>query len=117
MQSDQQFWERLFPMPATDRVTLPVTMRLLQKNGCPFLLLPKGRQATAATFCLYPAQTTKARLVRNWLQRLSLIGLPLGRPVELRLSKEGFVEFLANLTQVQDGDMPQFGILAGNPAS
>lgn len=118
MKSDQQFWECLFPAPGVNSTHPLVSMRSLPKNGRPLLLLPKEKSAAAGTFSLYPAQTPKARLVRNGLQRLAKLGLPIGRPVELRISKaDGFAGFLSNLAQVPGNEVPKFGVLAGNPAS
>ena len=118
MHPDQPFWHALFPADENAAAAGSVQMRLLKKKGRPLLLLPNDRHAAAATFALYPAQTAKARLIRNGLRRMAGLGFTVGDRVELKLSKsDGFVNYLSGLVQASGDEAPTLGILAGNPAS
>lgn len=94
-------------------------MRVLRKQGRPFLLLPAQRGPAAAALGLYPAQTAQARAARALLRGLLRAGLPAGtEAVSLTISpSDPFVRFLGSLTGVAQSELPAFGVLAGNPAS
>src|SRR5437764_1236389 len=109
------FWSALFGAEGVSAVR--VEMRQLKKHGRPFLLLPKGNAPAAITLGLYPAQTFRARGLKTLLRFLAGSGLPVGTErVSLSVSTENaFLKFLAAQAG-SAGDIPAFGILAGNPA-
>ena len=113
------FWEALFPEPAEPGQCAWVEMRLLHKDGRPFLLLPGQSRPAAATLELYPAQTSRARAARTLLRWLLRASLPLGTAkVALAVSSADlFVKFLAARAGAPTLGVPTLGILAGNPAS
>lgn len=90
-----------------------------KKGGRPFLLLPLQARAAAAALALYPAQTARARAARACLRWLVGASLPLGAE---RISfgvapDEPFLRFLSSLAGSSPNEIPELGILAGNPAS
>lgn len=113
------FWEALFPAPAEPGQCVRVQMRLLRRNGRPFLLLPGQAQPAAATLDLYPAQTGRARVARTLLRGFLRASLPLGtESVSVAASAtDSFVHFLSSLAGTPTTGLPTLGILAGNPAS
>jgi len=113
------FWEALFPAPAEAGQCVRVEMRLLRKNGRPFLLLPGRPRLAAATLDLYPAQTGRARAARSLLRWFLRASLPLGaeRVSVAASATDSFVHFLSSLAGTPTNGLPALGILAGNPAS
>jgi hypothetical protein len=109
------FWNTLFSSGEGNRTNLE--LRQLRKGGRPFLLLPIQSTAAATTLELYPAQTASARTLKSLLRFLIRIGLSIGTErVSLPLSPQnGFVKFLTAQCS-SPGQLPQFGVLAGNPA-
>ena len=89
--------------------------RVLRKRGEPLLVVPQSGKAAAASLALYPAQTVKARLVRNVLRAALKLNLPLPlERAEVRIdSAAPFSSFLVE--QGKTGQFPQMGIFAGNP--
>ena len=89
--------------------------RVLRKQGEPLLLIPSAGAAAARTLALYPAQTAKARLLKNilrWSLKLNL-PVPLERaevPVD---AAAPFARFLA--AEAGTKTFPQTGVFAGNP--
>ncbi len=94
-------------------------MRLVRKNGRPFLLLPQNARLAAATLALYPAQSLRARIARQGLRIALAAGLS-ARTERLSLpvsSASLFVRFLTISSGGPDTSIPTFGVLAGNPAA
>ena len=111
------FWQRLFgEVPESG---LAVRMRSLKKGSRPFLLLPQDGGLASQCLALYPAQTRKARIAKALVRVLLKASLPLGmEPVNLTLSPTSdFVRFLGSNASGAPGTIPQFGVLAGNPAN
>ena len=112
-----EIWNSLFAaktLPIDDHVDLKV----VSKNGHPFLLLPKSGSAASACLSLYPAQTPKARLARAALRSTLKLSLPMGLPsITLPFHTENaFVRFLGSIVEASDSPIKErFGILAGNP--
>jgi hypothetical protein len=119
MVTPRNFWEALFTDPAGPKPGLHVQMRLLRKDGRPFLLFPRPALAAAATMDLYPAQTGRARAARMILRRLLRASLPFGtEKVSFQVSTEDlFARFLSSLAGRPEPGPPTLGILAGNPGS
>ena len=119
MPTPQNFWEDLFAAPAAQGQGARVEVRLLNKRGRPFLLLPVHPRLAAATMDLYPAQSGRARAARTVLRGLLRASLPLGTErVSVAISPaDPFVRFLASLAGEPVPELPGLGILAGNPAS
>ncbi|MGA2865996.1 MAG: hypothetical protein ABSF95_16100 [Verrucomicrobiota bacterium] len=117
MAGAEGFWNELFG--AGGGPGAAVHLRLLRKQGQPFLALPAGGRAAAAALGLYPAQTGRARAARAVLRWLLLAGAAVGtESISLRVSPgDPFAEFLCSLAGAGRGAVPGFGILAGNPAS
>src|ERR1051325_3100538 len=106
------FWNTLFSSGG-----IRIEFRQLRKGGRPFLLLPRRSAAAETTLELYPAQTSRARVAKSLLRMVIKAGLSLGteRTALSVSSEDDFLEFLA----VQAGTshkIPDFGVLAGNPA-
>lgn len=108
-------WNALFSFSESNRMTLE--FRELRKGGRPFLLLPRQIKPAAVTLDLYPAQSFRARAAKFLLRLFVKTGFPIGfgRTSLSVASDDEFLKFLS----VQSGttsQIPEFGILAGNPA-
>ena len=109
----QSGWQDLF------RTNFPggsvVGWRVLRKQGEPLLVIPESGKAAAASLALYPAQTAKARLVRNILRGALKLNLPLPlERAEVRIDfASPFARFLTG--QGRTAQFPRLGIFAGNP--
>lgn len=110
-------WDSLFVAPGAPENSLLRCGTVVRKQGRPLLFLPKPSGAAAATLSLYPAQTAKARFARGLLRVVLRLGLPFGtEPVRLPFSPtDPFVAFLRQCGGISA--IPEFGILAGNPAT
>src|SRR6266481_2509998 len=110
-----ELWQNL--LGSDDRAGIPVTMRQLKKRGRPLLLLPSNRRAAAITLGLYPSQTPLARAAKSLLRFIIRVGFPYHSDrASLSISAENeFIKFLASQAG-SPGCIPQFGVLAGNPA-
>ena len=109
------FWNALFSPTGANRYE--IELRQLSKHGRPFLLLPRRSGAAATTLELYPAQSARAKIAKSLLRAVIKAGLPFGleRTILSVSSEDDFLRFL----KIQAGNsdtIPQFGILAGNPA-
>lgn len=109
------FWKELFS--SREGKASLIELRQLKKRGRPLLLLPRQNTAAAVALGLYPAQTSRARALKSLLRLLASTGLPFGAErVSLSISAGNpFAKFLAAQSGWDCG-IPQFGILAGNPA-
>lgn len=109
----QPGWQDLFsPSPVAGTV---VRWRVLRKRGEPMLVVPASGRAAAASLALYPAQTAKARRVRNLLRAAFKLNLPL--PLERAEARIDFAASFARFLTEQGraGQFPRMGIFAGNP--
>jgi hypothetical protein len=108
-------WQNL--LGADDCAGIRTTTRQLKKQGRPFLLLPTQKTTAAVTVGLYPAQTRLARAAKSLLRLFAKAGLPLRTDRVSLLIAPGneFVKFLGSQSGSPER-IPQFGILAGNPA-
>jgi len=108
-------------------------MRLVRKQGQPFLLLPIQSRAAALALDLYPAQTPRARIARTLLRLCLKCGLRAGtekvqlivRPAS-PLAQFLFSTLAGSFEPVRPvlptrgalfAALPIFGLLAGNAAS
>jgi hypothetical protein len=117
MAEAQDFWTPL--LGAGEKPGVPLLMRMLRKQGRPFLLLPLDPRPALATLSLYPAQTPRARLARKilgWLLRFR-IGLGTSAVSISVRHEDPFITFLASLAGPARGGIPTCGILAGNPGN
>ncbi len=117
-----EIWNTLFAAdvrsPGFSGTIEPLNMRVVRKNGHPFLLLPRNARAASACLNLYAAQTPKAKTARVALKSALTMHMPMGLarislPVQ---AGNAFLGFLESLTGA--GDVPvaeRIGILAGNP--
>ena len=119
MNAPSTFWQLLFAPEASSGPPVTIAMQLLLKRGQPLLLLPRTPRLAKIGLELYPAQTSRSRLVRCLAAWALAARLPVGiKLVEVKLSPEdAFVRWLANRAQVALGGIPQFAVLAGNPNS
>lgn len=108
-------WRSLFSETAPTAARRDV--RVIQKGGHDFLVLPQSGNLAAKTLSLYPAQTPRARFAKRLLKTALRLGLPLPfQRVRLDISPEDeFLRFLSGLPDGRAGEVPDFGILAGNP--
>lgn len=108
-------WQDLF-VDRGPAFSEPLRLRMLHKDGQPFLLLPTQGSLAARALDLYPAQTAKARLAKTVL-RLALtaqLPLPLAK-VSLRVSAEdNFAAYLRRRAGGSANPLPPVAILAGN---
>ena len=119
MADSQDFWTPLLGATPGQTGSVPLSLRVLRKQGRPFLTLPLPSRPALVALGLYPAQTGRARLARNLLGWLLRFGLPLGTStVSVSVAPaDPFVSFLASLTKPAPEAVPTFGILAGNPGN
>lgn len=94
-------------------------LRVVYKSGQPLLALPRSTPAALACLSLYPAQTARARLARGLLKFLLHSRLSVGmKQTRLEISRRAaFTRFLFNVAGEAGEQLPEFGILAGNPRS
>jgi hypothetical protein len=88
---------------------------VLSRHGEEFLFLPNNRSAALHALQLYPAQTTKARGARAFIQALIRLGLltPLSKRSLPLATKSPFAAFLQSLARTST--LPDFAVLVGNP--
>ena len=117
MSDAQDFWTPL--LGAGEGPGVSLVMRMLRKQGRPFLVLPLESGPALTTLSLYPAQTPRARAARALLGRFLQIGIPVGtRAIEVIVApQDPFVAFLTSLAAPAADGLPTCGILAGNPGS
>ena len=110
------FWDELFASGGGENHQ-QAEMRLLRKHGRPLLLIPAKPRLAIQCLALYPAQTSQARLAKGILRRLWQFGLFIKtEPVQLKISENvPLVRFLSSIGPDTSGQLPAFGILAGNP--
>jgi hypothetical protein len=95
-----------------------LVMKVVRRNGHPFLLLPGRAHAASACLSLYAAQTFKGRAARLALKCVLKLGLPIGLgTISLPFEVENdFLRFLGSLAAVSDVPIEErLGVLAGNP--
>jgi hypothetical protein len=109
----QPGWQDLFHTNSPTGTV--VRWRVLRRRGEPLLVLPESNGAAAQSLTLYPAQTMKARLVRNVLRAALRLNLPLPLVrAEVRVDAAApFAMFLSAQAGVKH--FPACGILCGNP--
>jgi hypothetical protein len=115
--SDQNpaVWQDLFFAGDQSGPQTLIKVRIIQRSGQPFLVLPAHSQLASQALALYPAQTFLARLARFSLGLALNFKLPLAKPaLSLQINCEE--PFAAFLTQIVGGPpFPRFAILTGNP--
>ncbi len=111
------FWNELFGPGGEEGAT--VRLRVLRKQGRPFLALPPRGRAAVAALSLYPAQTGRARAAKTLLGWLLRAGAGVGtEKVLLTIPRaDPFLEFLCSLTGAGRSGVPGLAVLAGNPGS
>ena len=117
-------WQQFFTPPADGSATASVPMRLLRRNGNPFLLLPPDARLAVRSLALYAAQTQAARSAKALLR----FGLRLGFSAVLEKTAlniapgDAFANYLVQV--VGQASRPAlrerlalgpFATLAGNP--
>lgn len=108
-------WQDLFFANDHSAPRTLIKVRIIQRSGQPFLILPAHSHLASQAFALYPAQTFLARLARFSLGLALSLKLPAAGPAfSLHINcEEPFATFL---TQVAGGPpFPRFAILTGNP--
>jgi len=117
LESGARVWDQMFAGGAGAGPTRSIAMRLVRKRGRPWLLVPAEPRLAVRVLELYPAQSPRARVLRLVLRGALRFGLPFGsKPVSVACAPAGqFVHFLSGLQP--GGDLPDLGILAGNPAT
>ena len=108
-------WARLFEPEGPADASL--VLRVLQKSGESFLLLPIAPALAARALALYPAQSTFARAAKWTLGASLRARLPLPLRVESApISRnDPFPRFLMSLDGMENRELPALAILAGNP--
>jgi len=112
------FWERLF-VEGGSAPESRKSLRLIRKQGNPFLLLPMDAALAARVLELYPAQTRVGRIARTALRLALRAHLPVrAEKIELPFSPtNSLARFLAESIGQSHPENPTFGILPGNPNS
>lgn len=110
-------WQALLATEAGAGVATVLGYRVLQKNGRPWLLLPREARLAQQALALYPAQSVKARFAKTALRFcLSLGFVPGAERLDLRVETNApFVQFLQKT--VGASVFPRCASLAGNPAT
>lgn len=110
-------WTDLFSAKVPSNVTL--NLRVLNKGGEPFLILPDARRLAAKSLSLYPAQRGKAKFAKKMLGVALSAGVPLPfNRVTVQIStQDPFVRFLMQVVGGKADAIPPFAILAGNPGA
>ncbi len=110
-------WQKLFGPPAAAHETTTFPMRLLRREGRAFLLLPAASRLAAQSLELYAPQTRWARLAKYLLRAAFNLDLPLRlETLALRINQEDpFARFLSQSARAENGPLPAFALLAGNP--
>ncbi|MDB6023335.1 MAG: hypothetical protein JWQ04_3192 [Pedosphaera sp.] len=108
-------WTELFAAEGADDFKLE--MRVIQKGGQPFIMLPPAPEMAAKGLSLYPAQTRFARAAKRILGAALLTRIPVPlRRVAIQLSRnDPFARFLIKLAGGKSQKIPPFAIIAGNP--
>jgi len=112
-------WKGLFAPDEGNGPGETVGLRIVQRRGEPFLILPQEPALATQALQLYSAQSFRARLAKRFLhaairKQRRMMSTPATLRVQLR---DPFVHFLQNLGQWPDPQVPAFGILAGNPST
>jgi hypothetical protein len=110
-------WTELFADDATTGSPVLLQLRLLRRAGEPLLLVPTNPKFAAVALSLYPAQRTKARLIRESLRQIWRLGIPVNfETVAVSLVPDApFPKFLAQGVATTPGAFPPLAILCGNP--
>jgi hypothetical protein len=110
-------WAELFTGDETAGSPVLLHLRLLRRAGEPLLLVPTNPKFAAVALSLYPAQRTKARLIREGLRQLWRLGIPVNfETVAISLIPDApFPKFLAQGAATTPGAFPPLAILCGNP--
>ncbi len=108
-------WQGLFSGGEGSGLQAVAKVRIVQRSGRPFLILPADFSLASQALALYPAQTFRARLARFSLALALKLKLPVvPRTVPVPISCEE--PFAAYLSQCAGGRaFPRFAILSGNP--
>ena len=112
-------WNSLFAPTEAEGEMASRELRVIYKSGDALLALPGSTRAALACLSLYPAQTARARLARGLLSFLIRFRVRTGmRPTRLELARRApFTRFLSEVAGETGEQLPEFGILAGNPRS
>src|SRR5689334_13243627 len=102
--------------PQSSSEGIRLQLRLLKRQGEPFLLLPRHPREAVATLTLYSPQKYRAKLAKALLQWAVLFSAPFpGESLPLNIFLDApFVRFLCSVSSTSSGQTPRFGILAGN---
>ncbi len=113
--SAPMFWSELFESKGAGDVTL--TVRVINKAGEAWLILPESSGMAAQALALYPAQTKLAKAARRALGVALKFNLPLGssRVVVAVARSDAFARFLSGLVSPgKENLFPPLAMLAGN---
>ncbi len=108
-------WTDLFSADRGQANSHLLQLRVVQKRGCSFLVLPMDAQPAVEALSLYSAQTPAARLFKAFLRFVMTCRIPLGfETAELRIATDArFVQFLLKLGN--RSTIPPLAIACGNP--
>jgi hypothetical protein len=114
---DPNSWQLLFAGGAAAGEQFEETLRVVNRAGRPFLLLPESPACAARALALYPAQTLKARAAKLFLGLALRTGMAPKFPTESVSVplEDGFVRFLIESSGQRGVELPWFAILPGNP--
>lgn len=112
-------WAELFADHETAGAPVSVCLKLLRRAGEPLLLVPADPKLAAVALSLYPAQRTKARLLRGALRQAWRFGIPVRFetvtvPV---VAQAPFPRFLTQQVNTPMTGFPPLAILCGNPGA
>ena len=107
-------WQDLFIAGDQSSPKTTIKVRIIQRSGQPFLVLPAHDGLAAKALALYPAQTLPARLAKFALAlafnlKLPLASTGLSLPINL---EQPFAAFLTQTAGTRG--FPRFAILTGN---
>jgi hypothetical protein len=112
-------WLNLFAPDDGKSPAETVELRVVNRRGEPFLILPAEPTLATQSLQLYSAQSFRARLAKKVLHTALRKGRKmLSTQATLRVQlHDPFIHFLQNFSQWPDSQVPPFGILAGNPSA
>ncbi|HUJ72229.1 MAG TPA: hypothetical protein VLZ30_08285 [Verrucomicrobiae bacterium] len=110
-------WEELFANDEPAGAPAVLRLGLLRRAGKPLMLVPTNPRLAAVALSLYPAQRSRARLVRVCLRQIWRLGIPIRcETIAITVFPSApFPEFLAQAAAAPRDGFPPFAILCGNP--
>ena len=114
---EPESWTRLFAAGQPEEARKVVPVRVLRRQGEPFLVLPAEARLAATSLGLYAPQSLRARMGRTALRWALAARCAVTLPrTSIAIAREDlFADFLCRVAGTAATDCPAFAVLAGNP--